>query len=90
MVLDTNDIVTLDRNHIFPTLLFPPYEMGGGVYGKNKAQRYASVRFMAIADIQTSHLRLLIHLMCMLGIDSLVGSSPLLGLVNLRSFRLLG
>jgi len=77
MVLDTNDIITLDRNNIFPTLLFPPYEMGGGVYGKDKAQRYASVRSMAIADIQTFLLRLLIHLMFMLGIGSLVGSSPL-------------
>ena len=77
MVLDPNDIITLDRNNIFPTLLFPPYEMGGGVYGKNKAQRYATVHFMAIADIQTSHLRLLIHLMSMLEIGSLVGSSPL-------------
>lgn len=77
MVLDTNDIIALDRNHIFPTLLFPPYEMGGGVYGKDKAQRYASVYFMAIADLQTFHLRLLIHLMFMLGIGSLVGSSQL-------------
>lgn len=77
MVLDTNDSVTLDRNNIFPTLLFPPYEMGGGVYGQDKAQRYTSVHFMAIADIQIFHLRLLIHLMFMLEIGSLVGSSPL-------------
>lgn len=77
MVLDTNDIITLDRNNIFPTLLFPPYKMGGGVHGKDKAQRYASVHFGMKADIQTFHLRLLIHLMFMLGIGSLVGSSPL-------------
>ena len=77
MVLDTNDIITLDRNNIFPTLLFPPYEMGGGVYGKDKAQRYASGPSVLIADIQTFHLRLLIRPMFMLGIGSLVGSSPL-------------
>jgi hypothetical protein len=40
MVLDANDTITLDRNNEFPTLLFPTDEMGGGVYGKDQAQRY--------------------------------------------------
>jgi hypothetical protein len=39
MVLDTNDFIALDRNHQFPTVLFPPDKMGGSIYGQDKAQR---------------------------------------------------